>query len=164
MTARPATKRRALAVGALCAIGVAAVGGMATEIGPWYDALEKPSWQPPDWLFGPAWTVIFALCAFSFAEAWASAPSRALRYMIAWLFAFNMFLNVAWSVLFFSARRPDWALVEVALLWLSIAALIYALRPFARRAALLLVPYLVWVSFAALLNWEVVRLNAPFGG
>jgi tryptophan-rich sensory protein len=74
-----------------------------------------------------------------------------------------MLLNVAWSFLFFTLRRPDWAMFEVVLLWLSIAALIRQVLPASRRAATLLVPYLVWVAIAALLNWEVVRLNGPFG-
>jgi len=73
-----------------------------------------------------------------------------------------MLLNMAWSGLFFALRRPDWALIEVALLWLSIAALIVALRPISQRAAAWLLPYLVWVTFAAALNFEIVRLNAPF--
>ncbi len=152
-----------LAAGAVCAIAVAGLGGAMTDIGPWYEGLAKPDWQPPGWVFGPVWTVIFACCAWSFAEAWASARTRAARATIVWLFGFNMFLNVAWSALFFSWQRPDWALIEVVLLWLSIAALIRALLPLSRRAAALLVPYLVWVSIAAVLIWEVVRLNGPFG-
>jgi translocator protein len=154
---------RPLAAGALCAIVVAGAGGAMTDTGDWYQALVKPPWQPPGWLFGPAWTVIFACCAFSFAEAWANARTRPMRLTILWLFAFNMLLNVAWSALFFALRRPDWALYEVALLWFSIAALIYVLLPISRRAAALLVPYLLWVGFAAVLNFEVVRLNGPFG-
>jgi tryptophan-rich sensory protein len=75
-----------------------------------------------------------------------------------------MFLNVFWSWLFFGQKRPDWALAEVVLLWASIAALVYVLHPVSRRAAAALLPYLAWVTFAALLNLEIVRLNAPFGG
>ncbi|MFN8757657.1 MAG: TspO/MBR family protein [Tagaea sp.] len=152
-----------LAAGAVCAVLVAGLGGAMTDVGPWYEALDKPAWQPPGWLFGPVWTVIFACCAWSFAEAWAAARNGAARATILWLFGFNMFLNVAWSGLFFAWQRPDWALIEVVLLWLSIAALILALRPVSARASVLLVPYLVWVSIAAFLNWEIVRLNGPFG-
>jgi translocator protein len=155
---------RPFAAGAACALAVASAGGAMTEIGPWYESLEKPSWQPPDWAFGPAWTLIFATCAWAFAEAWVAARSRSTRLTIVWLFAFNMLLNIAWSAIFFTLRRPDWALGEVVLLWLSIAALIVALAPVSRRAAAWLLPYLAWVSFAAFLNYEVVRLNAPFGG
>ena len=86
-----------------------------------------------------------------------------MRATVLGLFGLNMALNIAWSALFFAFRRPDWALIEVVPLWLSIAALIRVLAPFSRRAAALLFPYLVWVAIAALLNWEVVRLNGPFG-
>jgi benzodiazapine receptor len=151
-----------LAAGALCAVVVAGLGGAMTDTGPWYLGLAKPAWQPPGWIFGPVWTLIFACCAWSFAEAWAAAP-RAARAAILGLFGLNMALNIAWSALFFALRRPDWALIEVVPLWLSIAALIRALAPFSRRAAALLVPYLVWVAIAAVLNWQVVRLNGPFG-
>jgi tryptophan-rich sensory protein len=151
-----------LAAGALCAVVVAGLGGVMTDTGPWYLGLAKPAWQPPGWIFGPAWTIIFACCAWSFAEAWAAAP-RSMRATVLGLFGLNMALNIAWSALFFAFRRPDWALIEVVPLWLSIAALIRVLAPFSRRAAALLFPYLVWVAIAALLNWEVVRLNGPFG-
>jgi tryptophan-rich sensory protein len=154
---------RPFAAGGAFALVIASLGGALTELTPWYFELRRPAWQPPDWLFAPAWSAIFALTAFSFGLAWEAARGRGARLRIAWLFAFNMLLNVSWSWLFFAQQRPDWALGEVALLWASIAALIYVLRPVSRRAALALVPYLVWVSFAALLNAEIVRLNAPFG-
>ena len=157
------SRTKPLLAGAACAIFVAGLGGAMTDIGPWYESLEKPFWQPPGWLFAPAWTLIFACCAWSFAEAWASVRTRAARATILWLFGFNMFLNVAWSALFFTWQRPDWALIEVVLLWLSIAALMRALLPLSRKAAALLIPYLVWVAIAGFLNWEVVRLNGPFG-
>lgn len=151
-------------VAALAAFMVAAIGTTVTDIGPWYQGLAKPSWQPPDWLFGPVWTIIFALAALSAATAWRDAPTREAREWVIVLFALNGFLNVLWSLLFFRLHRPDWSLMEVALLWLSIVLLIVVLRPISRTASNLLWPYLAWVSFAALLNWRVVELNAPFGG
>ncbi len=158
------TRLKPVALAALAALFVALLGGSMTEIGPWYRGLAKPSWQPPDWLFGPAWTLIFALTAWSFGLAWSAAGDLRMRLRIGWLFAFNMFLNVFWSWLFFGQQRPDWALGEVALLWASIAALVHVLHPVSRRAAAALLPYLAWVTFAAFLNLEIVRLNAPFGG
>jgi tryptophan-rich sensory protein len=149
-------------VAAAVAIGVAVLGGTLTDTGPWYQELRKPAWQPPDWLFGPAWTVIFALATSSAVYAWRGAENRADRDWVIGLFALNGFLNVLWSLLFFALRRPDWALVEVALLWLSILMPIVLFWRFARPASLCLFPYLMWVSFAALLNLTVVRLNAPF--
>lgn len=149
-------------IAALSASAVAALGTLMTDIGPWYSGLRKPSWQPPDWLFGPVWTAIFAMCALSGYIAWRDAPNRGGRDAVIGLFALNGFLNVLWSTIFFRVRRPDWALVEVGLLWFSIVLMIVVLMRFSKMASLLLVPYLLWVSFAAVLNWTVVRLNAPF--
>lgn len=150
-------------IAAGAAILVASVGAAMTDIGLWYQALAKPSWQPPDWLFGPAWTLIFSLAALAAVTAWRDAPSQAERRWMIGLFAANGVLNILWSALFFRLRRPDWALVEVVLLWLSVLALILVLRRYSRPAALMLLPYLLWVGFAAVLNLSVVRLNAPFG-
>jgi translocator protein len=151
-------------VAALAALFVAVLGGLTTDLGPWYVALKQPSWKPPDWAFGPIWTTIFALCAAAGVIGWRRAPSRAQRGLMVMLFALNGFLNVFWSLLFFRLHRPDWSLFEVPLLWLSVLALIVVLTRFAKPAAWLLVPYLVWVTTAALLNWQIVRLNGPFGG
>ncbi|MEO1020506.1 MAG: TspO/MBR family protein [Pseudomonadota bacterium] len=150
-------------VGALAALAVGTIGGSLTVLGPWYQGLVKPDWQPPDWLFGPAWTIIFALAALSAARAWLDAGADRRRQWIIGLFVLNGFLNVFWSLLFFRVQRPDWSGIEVLLLWLSILVLIIFIGRFSRPAALLLIPYLLWVSFAAALNWAVVGLNAPFG-
>jgi benzodiazapine receptor len=145
-------------------IVVAGAGAFLTELSPWYFALKKPSWQPPDWLFGPAWTVILSLASLSAFLAWRSAPDRNSRMLVAGLFLLNAIANLAWSPLFFKLRRPDWALWEVPVLWLSILAPIVLLAPLSRTASLLLLPYLLWVSFAAVLNLTIVRLNGPFTG
>ena len=149
-------------VAALIATMVAAAGGVLTSIGPWYRNLRKPSWQPPDWAFAPAWTVIFALATTAAVLGWYAAPSAAARTLMVGLFVLNGLLNIAWSALFFRLHRPDWALREVALLWLSILALIILLWPWSHPAGWSMVPYLLWVSFAAFLNWTIVRLNQPF--
>ncbi|HTW27276.1 MAG TPA: TspO/MBR family protein [Acetobacteraceae bacterium] len=152
----------ALVIALLAATAVAGAGALLTEIGTWYAALRKPPWQPPDWLFGPAWTVIFALTAIAAALGWqASGPER--PRMVA-LFVVNGLLNILWSGLFFRLRRPDWALAEVVPLWLSVLALVVDLAPVSAVAAWLLAPYLAWVAFAAFLNLTIVRLNAPFPG
>lgn len=147
---------------ALAALAVAGLGGLMTDIGPWYRDLVKPSWQPPDLLFGPVWTVIYACAAMAGVHAWEAAPSRAAREWMLVLFALNGFLNVLWSLLFFRLRRPDWALWEVGPLWLSVLALVVVLSRWSPRAAWLLAPYLAWVAFAAVLNLAIVRLNGPF--
>jgi len=149
-------------VAAAAATFVAVLGGTLTDTGPWYQNLRKPSWQPPDWLFGPAWTLIFALATASAVCAWRDAQNRVQRDWVIMLFALNGFLNVLWSTLFFTLRRPDWALIEVAFLWASILLPMIVFWRFTKPATLYLVPYLLWVSFAAFLNLTVVRLNAPF--
>jgi tryptophan-rich sensory protein len=151
-------------VAAGIAILVTGAGGLMTEIGPWYRNLRKPPWQPPNWLFGPAWTLILGLAAWAGVLAWDGAADPAGKIRIMALFAVNLTLHVLWSPLFFRWRRPDWAMIELPFLWLSILALIFGLSPFSSLASWLLVPYISWVTFAGILNLTIVRLNAPFAG
>jgi benzodiazapine receptor len=153
---------RAAAVAALGAALVAGVGMRVTDLGAWYYGLRQPAWKPPDILFGPVWTTIYTLAAVAAVRAWLHAGhTRARRTLLA-AFGVNALLNVLWSALFFRLRRPDWALAEVPLFWLSIVALIVVTRRSDALAPWLLAPYLAWVAFAAALNLAVVRLNAPF--
>jgi len=155
--------RRPVFVAALVAIAVAVLGGAMTDTGPGYRGLDKSAWNPPDAVFGPAWTVIYALCVWAAVEGWRAAATSRDRAWLVSLFFVNAVLNVGWSFVFFALNRPDWALAEVATLWISVASLIVFLWPRSRRAGALLVPYLVWVAFAAFLNLRVVQLNGPFG-
>ncbi|ABD86867.1 TspO/MBR family protein [Rhodopseudomonas palustris] len=150
-------------IAAAVATCIGTIGGLLTDTGLWYQSLIKPSWQPPDWLFGPAWTLIFALAAMSAIYAWRSAENESQRRWVVALFALNGLLNVLWSTLFFVVKRPDWAVLEVVLLWLSVLLPILVFWRRSTTASYYLVPYLLWVSFAAFLNLTVVRLNAPFG-
>jgi translocator protein len=150
-------------IAAIVTVIVLGVGGATTTVGPWYRGLRKPAWNPPDWIFGPAWTVILSLAAWSGVLGWTHAATVGQQLRVAILFSVNILLHMLWSPLFFNFRRPDWALVEVPFLWLSIAALIIGLAPLSSVAAWLLLPYLLWVSFAAFLNLCIVRMNAPFG-
>jgi benzodiazapine receptor len=153
---------RAIAIAALAAIALAALGALSTDIGSWYASLREPAWKPPDALFGPAWTLIYACAATAGVRAWWRMRDRAEREWMLAAFALNATLNVVWSLLFFRLHRPDWALLEVGGLWASIALLMWLLGRRARSAARLLLPYLLWVTFAAALNASVVELNAPF--
>lgn len=150
-------------IAAGAALSVAVLGGLMTDIGPWYLQLKQPPWKPPDAAFGPIWTTIFALAAAAGVIGWRRAPSRHDAEWMIGLFAANGFLNVFWSLLYFRLHRPDWALYEVPFLWLSVLALIVVLQRYAKPSAWLLAPYLVWVSIAAVLNWTTVQLNGPFG-
>ena len=140
----------------------AGIGGALTDLGPWYQALRQPDWKPPDLWFGPIWTLIFTLAAVSAWLAWHAARAGAPRRRVLVLFAFNAACNIGWSALFFALQRPDWALWEWSLLWLSVLALIVGLWRVSRLAALLNTPYLVWVSIAGALNAANVSLNGPF--
>ncbi|WP_394727124.1 TspO/MBR family protein [Altererythrobacter sp. GH1-8] len=138
-------------------------GGALTKIGGWYYDLKKPSWQPPDWLFGPAWTVILGLAAWAFVLSWNGVSSDAERTLLIVLYIMNGVCHFLWSPLFFTLKRPDWALVEVPFLWVSVLSLAIFLRQWSELASLLILPYLAWVSFAAILNWKIWQLNRPFG-
>ncbi|PXW68146.1 TspO/MBR related protein [Blastomonas natatoria] len=145
------------------AVILGGAGGLLTEIGAWYKNLRKPSWQPPDWLFGPAWTIILGLAAWAAVLAWNGTQTQGDRLIVIALYVANFVFHLLWSPLFFKFKRPDWALVEVVFLWSSVFAMCVWLRPYSVLASWLIVPYLVWVSFAAMLNAKIVQLNRPFG-
>lgn len=142
---------------------LAIAGAWATDIGEWYKSLKQPAWKPPDWVFGPMWTVIFICAGVAFVKAYNSAPdAQAIRLLVI-LFIVNGLFNLVWSILYFRMRRPDWALIEVVGLWLSILTLLLAPLSYSPISSWLLVPYLLWVSIAMYLNWTNVKLNGPFG-
>lgn len=152
-----------IAIAAAGAVIVAAVGATITDTGPWYDDLVQPRWAPPDRLYAVAWTAIFALTALAGVTAWRAMPTAREGDWLIGLFALNGFLNIVWSLLFFRLHRPDWAMIEAVVLWCSVLALIvYSFRR-SMLAAVLLVPYLCWVTFAGYLTMAIVRLNGPFG-
>jgi tryptophan-rich sensory protein len=136
----------------------AALSGALFGPSQWYRDLKKPSWQPPDWLFGPAWTFLYILIAIAGWRVWSAAePGAALVPMA--VFGVQIVLNAAWSWLFFGLKRMTWALYECAALWVSIALMIAVFAPIDSLAAVLLAPYLAWVTFAGFLNWTMIRLN-----
>jgi len=140
-------------------IAVAGIGGLATDPdGAWYSGLEKPAWQPPSWVFGPAWTVLYVLLAISTFLAWrrVTGPTRPA---VLGLYAANYALNLGWTLIFFAAEAALIAGVEIIALLATIVALAVLVRPHSRAAALALVPYALWVAFAASLNWAIVFLN-----
>lgn len=149
-------------VAVVAALILAVGGGLLTPIDDWYANLRKPAWNPPNWAFGPAWTIILGLWAWAGVLAWNGAADDAGRTTVLVLFGVNAVCHFLWSPLFFKLHRPDWALVEVAFLWLSLVALLFGIRPYSVLASWLIVPYFVWVSFAACLNAAIVRLNRPF--
>jgi tryptophan-rich sensory protein len=128
--------------------------------GRWYEELDKPPWTPPNWAFGPAWTVIFALIAYSGYVFWMAAPAEA-RFFPLIIYGVQLALNAGWSALFFGLKRMDLALGDAILMLVAIAANMIAFYPYSPEAAWLLAPYLLWVSFASVLNYAILRRNTP---
>jgi benzodiazapine receptor len=144
---------------AIC-LGVSAIGGAvtATSVGSWYQGLHKPSFNPPDWIFAPVWTALYILIAFAGWRVWRAAGLRAARAAFV-LYALQLALNLAWSILFFGFRLIGLALIEIVILFVAILATMVALWQRDRLAGMLLVPYGTWVLFAAALNAALWRLN-----
>lgn len=157
----PVAQAGGLAVFLIICFAAAAIGGIVTgpAIDGWYETLEKPSWQPPAWLFGPVWTVLYLLMAIAAWLVWRQAGARAASVPLT-LFATQLVLNVAWSWIFFGLQRPGWAVLELIVLWLAIAATALAYYRRSKLAAVLMLPYIAWVTFAGVLNFTIWRLNS----
>lgn len=142
------------------AFAAAAVGGLATasSVDDWYQALNKPDWQPPDRVFGPVWTVLYITIGLAGWWVWRGRPWLRIRIALAWYGA-QLVLNALWSVLFFGLHAPGWALIEIMGLWGAIVGTVIAFFRLSPLAGLLLLPYLGWVTFAAGLNFAIWRLN-----
>jgi tryptophan-rich sensory protein len=140
----------------LLCFGAAAIGGFFPP-GAWYASLDKPSWNPPSWIFGPVWTLLYILMAVA---AWLVWRERGWTGVLL-LFLLQLALNAAWSPLFFGLKRPLWGLVDIVALWLAIGATVIGFARVRPLAALLLAPYWAWVTFAAVLNFELWRRNPP---
>jgi tryptophan-rich sensory protein len=142
-------------IGACAAV---AMTGVFFKPGNWYEGLRKPPWRPPNWLFGPAWTVLYAMIAVSGWWVWEAGEWPAVALPLG-IYGLQLLLNAGWSPLFFGLRRPDLAFYALIGLWSSILATILAFYPVSPAAAWLLVPYLCWVTFAGALNRSIIRLN-----
>jgi len=153
------SSKKPVLIAFLLAILVGGIGGAATEIGPWYYSLVKPAWQPPDWAFGPIWTLIYITTGIAGVRAWRLGDEQQQRHFLGAVLI-NCVLNLLWSLLFFKIQRPDLALIEVVVLWLSIVPLVLLPMRYSPRSTLLMLPYLAWVSVAAYLNLTIVRLNS----
>jgi benzodiazapine receptor len=152
------TRQVATLVGWLALCFAAASTGALVTMGQWFADLNKPSWNPPSWVFGPVWTLLYIAMAVAAWLVWRTggwklrAPALT-AFMVQWL------LNALWTPLFFGLHRVDLALVDIVLMWLAIAATIAMFYRISKPAAYLLVPYLAWVTFATALNFAIWRLN-----
>lgn len=143
---------------------VSAIGASASiEASTFYGQLTQPAWAPPGWVFGPVWTTLFALMGIAAWLVWRSGGFAQQRWPLA-VFACQLALNALWSWLFFAWKLGAAAFFEVLLLWLGIAVTLVLFWRVRRVAGLLLVPYLLWVSFAAILNFSLWRLNPELLG
>jgi len=123
----------------------------------WYAALQRPSFAPPNWVFFPVWTSLFIMMGISLFLVWQKKEKKVIALYI---FAAQLVLNVLWSVVFFGLRSPLLGLIEIIILWIAILATILSFMKISRTAGYLLIPYILWVSFAAILNFSIWRLNS----
>jgi len=145
-------------LGFVAACLLAASPGAVFRPGEWYERLAKPTWRPPNWVFAPVWSVLYLIIAVSGWLVWREAGFSAAAFPLS-IYAISLALNGAWSGFFFGLHRPDLAFFDVILLWVSIVATIVTFYPIEPYSALLLLPYLIWVTFAAMLNLAIWRLN-----
>jgi tryptophan-rich sensory protein len=149
-----------LVISLLLPLSVGAIAGMFTSqaVPTWYASLNRPSFSPPNWVFGPVWTTLYILLGISFFLIWKESSSK-LRNLAIIVFAIQMLLNFAWSFIFFYFNLIGAALIEIILLWISIAFMIYLFHKIKPLAAYLNIPYLLWVSFATILNAGYYFIN-----
>lgn len=140
---------------------VGATSGFFTVTGveSWYQTIQKPSWNPPNWIFGPVWTTLYVMMGIALFLVWKEDTSEELKKIAIALFAVQLTLNFFWSFIFFNQQQPGWALVEIIAMWFFILLTIFAFAQVNKTAAWLLVPYISWVSFASILNYTIWQLN-----
>lgn len=137
------------------------IGGIFTaqSVTTWYAGLAKPVFSPPNWVFGPVWITLYLMMGVALYLVWQRTGSIYGSPLLFSVFFLQLMLNALWSFVFFGLRSPFWGFIEITVLWGSIVATIALFRKASLPAALLLVPYLLWVSFAAVLNISIWRLN-----
>ena len=149
----------------LISIGISLSAGLigsiftADAIPTWYAGLTKPDFNPPNWIFAPVWTTLYILMGISLYLVWVKEGGKRLKRAAIWFFFFQLILNTLWSILFFGFKNPLLAFIEILMLWLSIGMTIILFQRFSRTAAQLLLPYMVWVTFATVLNGAIMLLN-----
>ena len=150
-----------LAAAILICLSAGAIGSIFTTpaIDSWYAQLIKPAFNPPNWIFGPVWTLLFVLMGIALYLVWQKGLKKKENKLAFWLFIVHLFFNTLWSILFFGLKNPGAAFGEIIFLWLFIIYLIFHFCNIDKKAAYLLFPYFLWVSFAALLNYSIWRLN-----
>lgn len=160
MSQSPSAARQTLAlVGFITVTFCAALAGMFSPPGAWYAALNTPEWNPPPWIFGPVWTILYLMMAVA---AWLVWKHDGWRRALMFYFI-QLALNAAWTPIFFGAHELGWALVEIVALWFAILGTLLAFLRINKPAGWILAPYLAWVSFATFLNFTLWRMNPGDG-
>ena len=150
-----------LAIAILICTGTGSLSAYISNTGmnPWFDNLIKPSWNPPEYLFGPVWTLLYCMMGISLWLVWKSETVASVKKPALQLFAAQLFLNFCWSIIFFKFHSPAWALVEIIAMLFLIVLTTKQFSKISKQAAWLLVPYIAWVSFASVLNFSIWTLN-----
>ena len=150
-----------LIIAIIIPVSVGAISGFftATGVESWYQTINKPSWNPPGWIFGPVWTTLYVMMGIALFLVWKSDSSDVMKKTAIALFAIQLILNFFWSFIFFDQQQIGWALVEIIVMWFFILLTIFAFGNVSKLAAWLLVPYISWVSFATILNYTIWKLN-----
>jgi tryptophan-rich sensory protein len=157
---KPLNSLAVLGIFIVVCLAVAGLGSVFTagSVRDWYPALQKPSWNPPAWLFGPVWTVLYIMMAIAAWLIWQRQGLAGVSSALG-LFGFQLILNALWSPLFFGLRSPLAGLMDIVPLWAAILATILSFWKISAVAGVLLIPYWLWVSFATALNFAIWRLN-----
>jgi len=150
-----------LVVSVLICQGAGVVGSLFTSpaISGWYATIQKPSFNPPNWIFAPVWTLLFLLMGIALYLVWSSGKESKKKRTAILIFAVQLILNIFWSILFFGLQSPLYAFIEIIIFWLAILLTIITFYKISKPAAYLLLLYLLWVSFAAVLNFSILILN-----
>jgi tryptophan-rich sensory protein len=140
---------------------VGGISGFFTkpEISTWFQTIKKPDWQPPNWLFGPIWTILYIMMGIAFYLIWKKDAEASKKRTAVTLWIVQLVLNFFWSFVFFKQHQIDWALGEIVILWFFILLTIFTFARINKMAAWILVPYISWVSFAGILTYTIWQLN-----
>jgi len=151
-----------LSISLLLCLGAGFLGSLFTTpaIDTWYINLDKPIFNPPNWIFAPVWTTLYILMAFALLLIWQKNLKKKNVRFAFWLFIMHLAFNTLWSIIFFGLKNIALAMVDISILWVMVLALIYLFYEIDKRATWLLLPYFLWISFAALLNYCIWILNS----
>jgi len=150
----------------LLAIVICELAGMigaiftTPSIPTWYAGITKPTFSPPNWIFAPVWTTLFALMGIAAYLVYEKGTNKKVVKVALGIFAIQLVLNIKWSLIFFGMHNPGYAFIEIIFLWLAILLTIIAFFKISKPAAYLLIPYILWVSFASFLNFSIWQLNS----